>query len=102
MFKRVMLALTFIAAFSTAGIGLSNRADAWRGGWGWGRPYASYYYGPRVAYYGPRVVPYRAYYAPRIVRPYYAYYPGSYYYSYPAYADYYYGPPAGVSVSVGY
>jgi hypothetical protein len=69
MFKRIMLALTFIAAFSTVGVGLSNQAQAWRGGYYYGRPYGAYY-APRAVYYGPAVVPYRAYYGPRIVQPY--------------------------------
>ncbi len=99
MFKRILLALAFMAAFSMVGIGFTNKADAWRGGWG--RPYygGGYYYGPRAVYYGPAVVPYRAYYAPPVVAP---YYPGYYAYPYPAYPSYYYGPPSGVSVSVGF
>ena len=101
MFRRIVLALTFAAVFISAGIGFAPKAEAWRGdGWGWGRPYRSYYYAPRVAYYGP-VVPYRAYYGPRYVRPYY-----STYYAYPAYSDYYYndyyGPRSSISVSFGY
>ncbi len=104
MFRRLMLVTTFLAAFSCVGMGFSNSAQAWRGGWGggWGRPYGGYYYAPRAAFYAP--VPYRAYYGPRFVRPYYAgYYP---YVAYPDYSYYgpggYYGPPAGVSVSFGY
>jgi hypothetical protein len=102
MFKRIMLALTFVAVFSTAGIGFAHKAEAWRS-WGgpWGRPYAGYY-APRTVYYGP-AVPYRAYYGPRYVRPYYS----SYYGGYPVYSDYYYpgyyyGPRSGVSVSFGF
>ena len=97
MFKRLMLALTFVAVFSTAGIGIANKAEAWRSR-GWGRPYVGYY-APRVVYHGPPV-PYRAYYGPRYVRPYYS----SYYRGYPApyYPGYYYGPRSGVSVSVGF
>jgi hypothetical protein len=102
MFKRILLTVTFIAAFSTIGIGVSNQAQAWRGGYyGYGRPYAAYYAPRGGYYYGPPVVPYRSYYAPRYVRP---YYPG--YYAAPAYPvyydSYYYGPPAGVSVSFGF
>jgi hypothetical protein len=100
MFKRIVLTLTFVAAFNTIGIGLSNQAQAWRGGYyGYGRPYAAYY-APRAYYYGPTVVPYRAYYAPRVVRPYYPVYYGAP--AYPVYYDGYYAAPAGVSVSVGY
>ena len=100
MFKRILLSLTFIAAFSTVGIGLSNRAEAWRGGY-YGRPYGAYY-APRAVYYGPPVVPYNAYYAPRVVRSYYPVaYPAPVYYPYNSYPVYY-GAPAGVSVSVGY
>src|SRR3954462_5836421 len=98
MFRRILLALTFVAVFSSIGVGFANKAEAWRGDWG--RPYRSYYYAPRAAYYGP-AVPYRSYYyGPRYVRPYSAYY------AYPAYPDYYYndyyGPRGGVSVSFGY
>jgi hypothetical protein len=99
MLRRILLALIFAAMFSSVGIGFANKAEAWRGDWGRGQPYRSYYYAPRVAYYGP-VVPYRAYYGPRYVRPY------STYYAYPAYPDYgyydYYGPRSGVSVSFGF
>ena len=99
MFKRIILTLLFVAAFSTVGLGLSNQAQAWRGGY-YGRPYRAYY-APRAAYYGPSAVPYRSYYAPRYVRPYYpTYYAAP---AYPVYYDsYYYGPPAGVSVSFGF
>jgi hypothetical protein len=99
MFRRLLLALTFVTAFISAGIGVASKAEAWRGDWGRSYPYRSYYYGPRAAYYGP-AVPYNAYYGPRYVRPYSAYY------AYPAYGDYqyynYYGPRSGVSVSFGY
>lgn len=97
MFKRIMLTLTFIAAFSTVGIGLSNQAQAWRGRY-YGRPYGAYY-APRAVYYGPAVVPYGAYYGPRIVQPYPVYYAPP---AYPVYYNNYYAPPAGVSVSFGY
>jgi hypothetical protein len=90
--KRIMLTLTFAAAFGAAGLCLTDKAEAWRGRWN--RPYvSSYYYGPR-AYYGYGV-PYRTnydgYYAPQ-----------SYYYSYyddPGY--YYYRPVPRVAVRVG-
>ena len=98
MFKRLMLTLTFITVFSAAGIGIAQKAEAWRR-WGWDRPYAGYY-APRAVYYGPPV-PYRAYYGPRYVRPSYS----TYYGGYPIYPDYYqgyYGPRGGVSVSFGY
>jgi hypothetical protein len=99
MFKRIMITLTFIAAFGTLAIGVSIPAQAWRGGY-YGRPYGAFY-APRAVYYGPPAVPYRAYYGPRIVQP--SYYPV--YYappSYPVYYNGYYGAPAGVSVSFGY
>src|SRR6476620_2595244 len=98
MFKRILLTLTFIVAFSTIGIGVSNQAQAWRGGYYYGRPYRAYY-APQAVYYGPPVVPYRAYYGPRIVQPYPVYYAAP---SYPVYYNGYYAAPAGVSVSVGY
>ena len=97
MFKRILLSLSFVAAFCTAGFCLSNQAEAWRGGY-YGRPY----YVPRAAYYRPAVVPYRAYYGPRVVRPVYpAYYAAP---AYPVYYGGYYGGyyPGGVSVSVGF
>ncbi|MCI0334196.1 MAG: hypothetical protein L0228_13340 [Planctomycetes bacterium] len=56
----------------------------------------TYYSGPPRAYYYNDYVPYRAYYGPRVYRPYYR----SYYYGEPGY--YYYGPRSGVSVSVGF
>ena len=100
MFKRIMLTLTFLAAFSTVGLGMAGSASAWRG-W-YGAPYRSYYYGPRVY---SSYVPYRAYspyyapyyYSPRVYTayPYDAY---AYPYAYPA--SYYYGPR--VAVSFGY
>src|SRR3954467_7267367 len=110
MLKRIMLTLTFITAFSTVAIGLSSQAQAWRGGYYgrgyyggggyYGQPYRAYY-APRSVYYGPGPVAYRSYYGPGYARP---YYPG--YYAAPAYPvyydSYYYGPPAGVSVSFGF
>jgi hypothetical protein len=91
VFKRIMLTLTFVAAFGAAGLSLTDNAEARR--WGWGRPYvSSYYYGPRSYYYsGYR--PYRTYY-----RSYYA--PRPYYYD-PYYAPYYYRPAPRVAVRVG-
>jgi hypothetical protein len=91
VFKRIMLTLTFAAAFGAAGLYLTDKAEA--RSWRWNRPYVSYYYGPR-AYYGydvPYRTSYRAYYAPR-----------PYYYSYyddPGY--YYYRPVPRVAVRVG-
>lgn len=100
MFKRIMLMLTFIAAFGTVGVGLTNSANAWRGG-GWGRPYGAYYYGPPRAYYGG-FVPYRAYYAPRVfAQPVYVAYPPYDYYAYPG-SYYYVAPRPAVSVSFGF
>lgn len=99
MFKRIALALTFLAAFSMAGLNFATPAQAWRG---WGRPYRAYYYGPPRAYYG-NYAPFRPYYrsyyyGPRFYRPYpyYGYY-GTYYAP-----GYYYGPGPGFSVSVGF
>lgn len=101
MFKRIMLTLTFLAAFGTLGLGMTSSANAWRG-W-YGGPYRAYYGGPRV-YAG--YAPYRAYYAPSYgYAPYYAApayaYPYGYYgypYAYPG--SYVYGPR--VAVSFGY
>ena len=84
MLKRILLTLTFIAAFATIGIVPARSADAWSY---WGRPYAArYYYGPPPYYsgYAPYRTYYRTYYAPPVYdpyyRPYYAY-PDRYYYS---------------------
>jgi hypothetical protein len=104
MFKRILLAMTFVAAFAAAGLVPADSANAWRG-W-YGRPYGAFYgrpvvyrsYAPYRAYYA---APYYApYYAPRV----YAAYPYDYGYGYPyAYpGSYYYGPRAGVAVSFGY
>jgi hypothetical protein len=101
MFKRMVLTVAFIATLVVGSLAMPQSADAWRG---WGRPYRSSYYGPRVyygrpyrtyynSYYGPR------YYGPRYYRPYYTSYYGGYY-GYPDY--YYYGPRSGVTFSVGF
>jgi hypothetical protein len=98
VFKRIMLTLTFAAAFGAAGLCLTDNVEArrWRGA-----SYYSYYYGP----YGARVYdnyggPYRTYY-----RGYYGAYSSSYYdypYSYYGYPSYYdYRPEPRVSVQVG-
>ena len=96
MFKRIMLAMTFIATLSVVGVGVTEKADAWGR---WRRPFvARYYYAP-PAYYYDSYVPYRTYYrgyyGPRFSRPYY----GGYYYGEPGY---YYGPRRGVYVSFGF
>jgi hypothetical protein len=99
MFKRIMLALAFLAAFSTVSIGVPSSANAWRN-WGWGGGYRGYYYGGPRGYYRP-YVPYRAYYRPYYYAPrVYTAYPYEAYYGYPDY--YYYGPRGGVSVSFGF
>jgi hypothetical protein len=83
MFKQVALPLTFVAAFSVAGLAVTDTAQAW--GRYYGRPYVNFYYGPPNAYYYggyPVYQPYRSYYyGPRVVRPYTANYygPGVYY-----------------------
>jgi len=93
MLKRIMLTLSFAAAFGAAGLCLTDKVEA---RWGWNRPYVSSPYGPS-AYYGYDV-PYRnsyyrehGYYA---ARPYY-----NAYYSDPGY--YYYRPVPRVAVRVG-
>ena len=98
MFKRIILTLTFAAAFGAAGLSLADKADAQ---WGWNRSYVSYYYGPRV-YYGYDV-PYRTsyysgydgYYAPRYIAP------RRYYNAYYGDPGYYYRPLPRVAVRVG-
>lgn len=82
MFKRIALTMTFIAAFAVVGFSFSSKADAWRYNSPayFGRPYASYYYGPRMynyGYYNPYRGNYYGYYGPRVVaRPYYNAYNG--------------------------
>ena len=64
MLKRVLLALTFVAALGAAGVGMTNKAEARHdcdygyggyGGYGYGGYYPSYYssygYAPRFTYY---------------------------------------------------
>ena len=94
MLRRILLAITFVAALGAAGLVAPDTADAWR----WrGRGYYGYYGGPpRAYYYGYR-------------RPYGAYYPGAYYYGprvyrpyYYGYPGYYYGPRNRVAFSVGF
>ncbi len=58
MFKRVVLALTFVAALGAAGLGMSSNANAGHG-CGYGYEYGAYYpshygswgYGPQISYY---------------------------------------------------
>jgi hypothetical protein len=96
MIKRIILGLTFLAAFGTLSVVTPNQAEA-RGRWR--RPYVAYYSARPVYYdhdYGRGYVPYGAYYGARFVRPY-----RSAYYGYPR--PYYrsnYG--RGISVSVGF
>jgi hypothetical protein len=95
MFKRIMLALTFLVTFSVVGVGVTEKADAWGG---CRRPYVARYYGPPAYYYDgyvPDRTYYRGFYGPRFYRPYY----GGYYYGD---SGYYYGPRGGVSVSFGF
>jgi hypothetical protein len=106
MFKRIILALVCVAAFSAATVATPQNADA---GWRYRRPWVgSYYYGPRYSYYRPYRTYYRSYYRPYYYDSYYYGYPRSYSYGYPAYysygyPDYYdYGPRGGVSVSFGF
>jgi hypothetical protein len=108
MFKRIILALVCVAAFSAATVATPDKADA---SWRYRRPWASsYYYGPSYGYYRPYRTYYRSYYRPRYYYDSYSYgYPyNSYYYGYPRYYSYgypdyyYYGPRGGVSVSFGF
>ena len=78
MFKRGLLAVTFIAALGAASLGVGSKAMAWHdcnGGYGYvaAYPYSPYAYGsawgPRLAYY-PAAVP--------VVRTYPAYYGRAY------------------------
>ena len=78
MFKRIMLSLTFVAAFGLVGVATPDTSEGRRY---WRRPYVARYYAP----------PPRVYY--RSHRPYYNYYGAPSYYGYPG--DYYYGPPRG-------
>lgn len=100
MVKRILLALTFVAAFTAASVATPDSAEAWRR-WG-GRPYVTRYYAPPRVYYGaPYRSYYRGYYGPRYYAP-RSYYYGNYYGD-PGYNYYnYYGPRSGVSVSVGF
>ena len=78
MFKRGLLAVTFIAALGAASLGIGSKAMAWHdcnSGYGYvaANPYTPYAYGsawgPRLAYY-PTAVP--------VVRTYPAYYGRAY------------------------
>jgi len=98
MFKRILLALTCVAAFAVASVATPEKADA---GWRYrGRPSVSFYYGPRYGYYRPYRSYYRSYYRPYYNDPYYSGYYGRRYYRYP---DYYYGGTRGrVAFSFGF
>lgn len=93
MFKRILLAATFLGAFGAAGLGMSDSAEA-RRVW---RVYPQAYYAPSYSYYRP-VRPYRSYYAPRVVVP-YGY---QYYYGPTGYYSPYYYRPGGVYFSIGF
>ena len=94
MFKRFMLGLVFVSAFSFVGGGTPDSSEARRFG---GRPFVGRYYARGPVVYGS----YRPYYySPRYSRGYYYGPPRYYDYGYPDY--YYYGPRSGVSVSFGW
>ena len=98
MLRRLLLAATFLGAFTFAGVGVTDTAEAWRR---WDRPYVTYYSVPRSYYYDDfyygGYAPYRTYYyGPRVYRPYY----GNYYYPGPGY--YSYRPRSYVAFSVGF
>jgi hypothetical protein len=97
MFRQLLLGLTFLAAFTTLSVGVTDSADAW-GRWRWNRPYVAYYgAGPGPYYSG--YTPYRtSYYGPRVYRPYYY---DRYYYEDPYYYGYY-GPRGRVAFSIGF
>ena len=85
MFKRLMLGLTFVAAFGLVGVGTPDTSEARRY---WRRPMVVRYYAPPPVVYRS----YRPYYGPRY------YGPPRYY----GYRDYYYGPRGRVSFSFGW
>jgi hypothetical protein len=100
MFRRIMLAITFVAALGAVGLATPNTADAWR----WDRSYYGSYYGPQVYYRGGYARPYRTYYpggyAPRYYAPrYYSRYYGPNYYGAPGY---YYRPAPRVAFRIGF
>jgi hypothetical protein len=101
MFKRILLAVMFVTALGAASLATPDTAEARRGWYRGGRPYVSYYYGPRYRYYAPYRPYYRSYYyGPRYYDPYYY---GGYrrsYYAYPS--SYYYGPRSRVAFSIGF
>jgi hypothetical protein len=95
MFRRIVLALAFVATLGVAGFGASNRAEAhgggcYRGGYGggYGAYYAPYGYGG-YGYGPPRAAYYRGY------NPYYSGYGG--YGGYPRHHH-----DSGVSISFGF
>jgi hypothetical protein len=70
MFKRILLAVAFVAALVAGGVGLSSTAQAGHGcDYGYGG-YRTYYYPGSYGYYSPRASYYRSYYD----------YPSDYYY----------------------
>jgi hypothetical protein len=92
MWKRIMLGLAFLAAFSLVGVATPDTSEARRF---WRRPFVGRVYVPGPVVYRP----YRAsfYGGPRYYRTYYG--PPAYY----GYPDYdYYGPRRGVYFSWGY
>ena len=96
MFKRIVLALTFVTALGVTSFATPDTAEA---RWGrYRRPGVSFYYGPpRYSYRRPYRSYYRSYYRPR----YYDRYDYGYGYRPYGYRSYYYGRP-GVSFSFGF
>lgn len=94
MVKRVLLALTFVAALGVAGLGITNTAEAYGGCHRGGGGYYGAYYGRPAPYYG---------YGPRVVRRSYYYGAPAYYGPGPGYISYgRYGRHSGFSISLGF
>jgi hypothetical protein len=94
MFRRIILALTFVTALGVGGLAMTNTADAWHrchgGGYGGYGGYYGAYYGGGYGYY------------PYVIRS--SYYPPIYYGT-PYYGRGYYGHHHhhdGISFSIGF
>ena len=73
MWKRVLVALAFVAALGAGGMGLASKAEAHGGGCGYGGyGHRAFYGGPYGGYHGGYRSVVRSYYGPGIA------YPGSY------------------------
>lgn len=98
MFRRIVLAFTFVAALGAAGVGMASKAEAH--GCGYGGGYANYY-GYRNVYYSGYPNAYTPYYAGYGYQPVVVYPGGGHRHRHHHHHDYYRGG-SGVTFAIGF